>query len=262
MGDYNWVVQNNLLNEEHVRRVTDAVEKIGRHVHHVQIIPFSDEIERVDVLGERVIPYGSTKMTRLATAYGWNGLFFNDPTFQAPVWCKERDDMLNADALYMTIHEGLDYVKQHPTEAWFIRPVDDLKTFAGGLITAQQYERWIDEASHGGYTFDGTKQVVFAKPKKILAEWRYFVIDHKVIDGSMYRYNDRLVKRHETDVEVLQEAQEFAEKWLPSEVVVMDLALMEDSVKVIEFNNFNSSGFYDHDIEKIVREVTGYMEQK
>ncbi|MBT2748957.1 ATP-grasp domain-containing protein [Lysobacter sp. ISL-50] len=40
---------------------------------------------------------------------------------------------------------------------------------------------------------------------------------------------------------------------------MMDVAQTDDGFKVIEFNTFNSSGFYAHDIGKIVAAVTAHF---
>jgi len=50
----------------------------------------------------------------------------------------------------------------------------------------------------------------------------------------------------------------FADKWLPNRNVVMDLALVDNELKVIEFNCINCSGFYNHDVRKIFDAL--YME--
>jgi hypothetical protein len=75
----------------------------------------------------------------------------------------------------------------------------------------------------------------------------------------MYRIRgQRLVKR-EVDADVIAEAQRLADKWLPNQTCVMDLALTDEGVKVIEFNCFNSSGFYYHDIRAVAEAVTNYV---
>jgi len=48
-------------------------------------------------------------------------------------------------------------------------------------------------------------------------------------------------------------ARKFAEGWLPSQNIVMDIAeLRTGEFKIIEFNSLNSSGFYCAEIDKIV----------
>ena len=97
------------------------------------------------------------------------------------------------------------------------------------------------------------KDVVLCNPKPIQAEWRWFIVNGKIVSGSMYRCHGQLRNIRETDPAVIEEAQALADMWLPFDTVVMDTAITEDSndVKVIEFNCINSSGFYDNDVVAI-----------
>ncbi len=61
---------------------------------------------------------------------------------------------------------------------------------------------------------------------------------------------------------VIEDIQKLADKWLPNPTCVMDVALVDDEYKVIEFNCFNSSGFYKNDINKIVMAVTNQLRNK
>jgi ATP-grasp domain, R2K clade family 3 len=68
-----------------------------------------------------------------------------------------------------------------------------------------------------------------------------------------------LFNQEQLDPEVIAEAQAFADKWLPLDCIVMDLALLTTGeVKVIEFNAINSSGFYACDVKKIFKALWEY----
>lgn len=113
-------------------------------------------------------------------------------------------------------------------------------------------------SSSGSYQLDKNDKVVISPVRNIQAEWRYFIIDRKIVSGSMYRAYGRLRKQEELNEDVLKEAQSFADNWLPHECCVMDLALVDDEVKVIEFNCINSSGFYDNDVNEIFNKLYQY----
>ena len=72
-----------------------------------------------------------------------------------------------------------------------------------------------------------------------------------VVSGSERAMKGQTQQKEEKDEKVIAEAQTFADKWLPHENCVMDIALVDGKPKVIEFNNINGSGFYDHDVEKV-----------
>lgn len=250
-----WAIQHNLLNYDQITAITEAVNKSKAKTVHVGVIPFTDTIEGVDQIKTKyVIPYGSTGMTKRAKVLGWKGLFFNDATFRVEVWNKNRTDMLNHDSITTTV-KGAQMLLNGVSgdEVYFIRPMEDLKAFNGTVTTKAEIVRWMDSVESGNFNFHPETEIVIAPPKNILAEWRYFVVDGKVIDGSTYKVRNQRLTIHETDKEVLEEAQRFADKWLPIDTCVMDLALTDDGVKVIEFNCINSTGFYYNDLYSIVK---------
>jgi hypothetical protein len=256
-----FVIQQNLINEDQLMLIKNAVKTIPHKF--VSLIPFTHEIiSDNELTGTDFIPYGSTLLTTVCKELGWKGLHFDLSTFNYQAAVEHRRDMLNDEHIF-TVSEAIKFLsdeEQH--EQWFIRPSEDLKQFSGQVIEAKECVDWLTDAvscnSSGTYNVTEDMMVVLAKPKLILAEWRWFVIDGKIIDGSMYRIRGKLVKHHETDVELIQEAQELADKWLPDPCCVMDLALVNDELKVIEFNCINSSGMYGHDIKVIFKALYKY----
>ena len=259
-----WVVQANMLSKDRLQDVAWALRELEIPLVGVNVIPFSDELEFLfdAPLGRGIIPYGSTSLVKHAQKHNWSGLFFPKANFQVPVWNQNRDDMLNNDADVMTVKEAsVKFSTKEKRELWFIRPVEDLKAFSGTVTTAEEISRWMSSIDGGNFQIFEDTMVAISQPKTILAEWRWFVVGGKVIDGSMYHHNGALYKKHETDNAVIHEAQTLADKWLPHETVVMDIALTNYGPQVIEFNCLNGSGFYDHDIRKIVRAVTDYVDK-
>jgi hypothetical protein len=258
MGDaMKFLIQHNLMNEDSLLKVKRAVEPYPHEF--VGVIPFSREITGdFDQSSKDYIPYGSTLFTNLADDLGWKGLHFDLSRFNYVESVKNRNDMLNAEMI-MTVKEAALWMESEfhgANQEWFIRPSEDLKHFPGQVIEASECSKWLYDAmslppESGTYAMDPDMQVVIAEPKNIQAEWRWFIVDGKIIDGSMYRHNGRMFKKHEMDQEVINEAQQLADIWLPDSCVVMDTALVNFKVKVIEFNCINSSGFYDHDVNKI-----------
>jgi hypothetical protein len=253
-----WVIQQNLISEEQSSKVAKSVIADGGTVYPVKVIPFCDDVEFTENPASLdVIVYGSTKLSKLANSKGWTGIFFND-NFNAISWNANRNDMLNSDAVIIPAGEVSNFFdKEHFLDETilFIRPNEDLKAFDGTVTDVKEIRRWMETTHVGNYSFTTDTLVSIAAPKMIDAEWRWFIIDGKVVDGSMYRHSGNRKLKHETDPKIISEAQQKADIWLPHQNCVMDLALVHDEVQVIEFNCFNSSGFYDHDIDKIVRAV-------
>lgn len=249
-----FIIQHNLMNEGQLKLTKDAVEKYPHRF--VGLIPFSREITSDEpLIGTNFIPYGSTLFTTLVYEMGWKGLHFDLSKFNYRKSMLMRSDMLNGDNLFFfgPISTAVGILKRaDPHKLFFIRPSEDLKQFSGQVIEAKECADWLEDAmlcdTSGS---DANTDVVISNPVNIQAEWRWFVVDGKIVDGSMYRANNQLIKKHETDRKVIDEAQTFADKWLPDPCCCMDLALVDGKLKVIEFNCINSSGFYNHDVSKI-----------
>jgi len=59
---------------------------------------------------------------------------------------------------------------------------------------------------------------------------------------------------------VLCFAEETAKIWRPDDVYVMDVCETDDDLKIVEFNCFNASGFYNCNVGQIVRKVSCFVE--
>lgn len=253
-----FIIQHNLMNGISLGKIANALEDYKIPHKFVGVIPFSHEITSDDPLvGKDFIPYGSTLLTMLTMrdSQNWRGNYFIPETFRAEAWLANRNDMLNEG--FCTIEEAINFLKlMDSDEEYFTRPCEDLKQYSGQVMKAGELHDWLLDAcecaSSGSYKLEFDTKIQICKPKNIQAEWRWFIVDSKVVSGSMYRFRGILDKREELDIAVIAEAQMFADIWLPHRNCVMDLALVDGAMKVIEFNTINSSGFYDHNVEKII----------
>lgn len=261
MNTVTWAIQTNFIAEDHIRRVWSAAEDAGARVQEIKVIPFSDELGNdVPELDGVVIPYGATKLTRLAMERGWRGLCFDPQTFRVDCWNRHRDDMLNQHVRQMTVRECMAAMVDEPDDSlWFVRPVQDLKHFDGTVTVAKEIRRWMSSVDSGNFSFDAETEVIVAPPQKIHAEWRFFIVGGRVVDGSSYRVAGMRLSNPVARPELYEQAQTLADVWLPHPTCAMDVAQTDDGLKVIEFNTFNSSGFYAHDIDKIVSAVTAHF---
>lgn len=258
-----WLLQTNLIDSVQLSQICSALRQRGIFFQGCHVIPFQEEIQFLEPPPVRkdVVPYGSAKLSRVAEKEGWTGMFFDNELFRSDVCNINRSDMLNSDGEVMLVRDLQERFKfVADEEVYFIRPVKDLKEFNGTLTTAKEIRRWMSSIDSGNFSFSAESPVVVAPPKEILAEWRWFVVNHKVISGSTYKMHGQRLVQRETDANVIFEAQVLADKWLPNPTVCMDIALTKSGPKVIEFNCFNSSGFYYHDIGAVVEAVTNHVD--
>lgn len=251
-----FVIQRNLLNENQLNRTFDAVKSFP-HVL-IDMKPFHEEIFSDDPLdGFNYIPYGSTLFTLEASKRGWRGLSFDLDMLNYETFLKNHPNMLNDNVL--TVAEAIEFLKkQDPNKEWFTRPSKDLKQFSGQVIKSTELWLWLESMTlavgGGSYYMPPDEKIVLSSPKNVQAEWRWFIVGGKIVSGSMYRAHNQLRKLRELDSSVINEAQTLADIWLPHECVVMDTALVDGKVCVVEFNCINSSGFYDNDVPLIFSE--------
>lgn len=104
---------------------------------------------------------------------------------------------------------------------------------------------------------DANEIIRVSRAIDIVSESRFFIIGGKVITGSQYKLKGILNSR---SIDSLHPAWKKAEKILDNhgpicEAFVMDLGKTEsgndDSYKIVELNNLNSSGFYHCEVNKI-----------
>ena len=254
-----WIVQRNLGNNGELVAALDR-EKI-RHLD-VDVVPFSDDIPNIDYQGP-VVCYGATGfIARVARAGRWQPATFYDPaTFRYTEYLAHWGDrMLNSDARVTTIG-GFGQESHLPDRLFYVRPVADLKEFAGDVIEFGKLREWFSNISAGEYTLKPDCQIIVAEPTVIRAEYRLFMLDGQCIAASQYKLNGRLASREGCRLDFVLAAEKAAREWSPSPVFVMDVCeARPDEFKIVEANCFNSAGFYKADMDCIVAEVSRFVE--
>lgn len=217
---------------------------------YVKIIPFSHElITDIPLEGTDYIPYGSTTLSNIAVERKWTGVHANLNVMNYRTARANHKHMLNDNVV--TVDQALDFLAQQEANTkWFCRPSNDLKQFAGHTTTTKALVDWLKDAmeiqtSECPTGLDSSTEIVVSSVKPINMEWRWFIVGGQIVAGSTYRVRNQLRSILERNPEVIAEAQNLADIWLPDSCVVMDTALLATGeVKVIEFNSINSSGFY------------------
>jgi hypothetical protein len=250
-----WVVQENIKDEATYDHFIQALYALNIEHTLVKVVPFShDVIPDVNPTG-RVMVWGSTTLDLVAKNKGWKpGTFLNE-NFDQRIW-RTKYPTLNDDA---EIHEFGSIPAFEGTR--FIRPVHDMKVFAGKVIHNVELEQWketIQRYSDGYITLRPETPVSISSVKDIEMEWRFFVVSGKVVAGSRYRQwglSDH--RRIYAASEPWKFAQEMVDRWQPSEAFVIDLAKEHNdpSFKVIEVNCINSAGFYECDMKAVIEAI-------
>lgn len=254
-----WIVQDTDLSYKQVEKVLTSLKNNDIPFIPVGVIPFSHEIKSSErITGVDYIPYGSTSLTKIAEDKKWRGLFYNRDIFRYDVFIHHlKENMLNHDAIITKFGKIKEYVMSREDGKYFSKPIHDLKVYPGDCFSTCEVLEWLDRVDTNASNFENT-DVIVSSVKKIYREWRHFVVKNEIISSSLYRKDGILFLKQEFDKDILKIATRLIEKWIPHETCVMDIALTDNGYQIIEFNNFNTSGFYDHDIDKVFKTVNYY----
>lgn len=267
-----WVVQNNLYNEAGYVRFIAALERLGVYHTIVKPIPFTNKFlpadfdsmtQEVDDVEEpfidtnqKVIVMGATSLSRIAKSRGWTpGTYLND-NFDFETWRDGfgKENILNGDSITSKICDAIDVTKM--SDHLFVRPVDDLKTFTGNVMSKDDFFNWVQEISiieqEEFQPLHKNTKIAIANYKKINAEYRIFVVAGKIVTGSLYKQGNVVRSSNIIDNDVLWFTAKMIHRWEPADAFVIDIADTGHGFKVIEINNINSAGFYAADCQKII----------
>ncbi len=149
------------------------------------------------------------------------------------------------------VAEALDQHLQH----FFVRPDSPLKPFSGRLLTRDQVS-W--EAIDYGLYYDARDLlVVVSEPRTITAEWRFVVVDRRVVAGSEYTALGRAAVRRVEAGPAWDFAQVVASALEPPEdVYVLDVCEVDGRYYLLELNPFSGADLYACDPAAVMRAVS------
>ncbi|MEM7558832.1 MAG: ATP-grasp domain-containing protein [Planctomycetota bacterium] len=138
----------------------------------------------------------------------------------------------------------------------FVRPDTPLKIFTGQCISQNDFDRDYDYLAFNGFPEESL--VVVSTPKRILKEWRFVVVEGRVVAGSEYCDNGTFVARRAEDEQTFDFARKVADcGYQPEPVWVLDICKTnEGRFAVVEVGAFSFAGLYDCDKDAIVRAVS------
>ena len=253
-----WAIQKFAINDDDAAGMVDAIRSLGMEHHVLKIPPFCyDNIRPVDYDGS-VIPYGGTKfIDAIKDDEGWFCVFNDDFTYRLAVE-KLGEIMFNHDAHFMKMSEfngglfrGQKYV--------FIRPDKDTKEFAGNVMKPEEFTRWKRQIEAKGFGVNDDTDILVAEASRIDEEWRMYVVDNVVVDGSRYRKRHSLSIASEVPDEVFDYVRDVIKIWQPAPFFVMDICRVSDDFNVLEIGDLHSAGWYASDKAKIIGAISDYV---
>ena len=169
------------------------------------------------------------------------GYFYDFKNFDQAIYGKLGLPLLNQKADYIPLADNLEISFDVDK---FIKPTRDLKAFDAGILQAgQTLNDFVLNQKRQRFYLE--EKVVISDLQNILDEYRFFVVDKKVVAGSAYRRNTVVGVDDFIPNDIQERAIKYANLYQPSTVFTMDLAKTEDgNITIIEYNCFNCSGVY------------------
>ena len=251
-----WVFQDNIFNEPWFDDMIAFLKRMDIPHEIVKAVPFTGQmIPEPTPTQDKVIFIGSYSFTNRAIEMGYSPGSWTNENYDYRVW-SEKWDILNRGRVYK--------MKDVPRQIgpFFCRPCADDKAFTGQVFYWDEFEEWrtkiwavYQDYDSGALTTMGPDTwVVVAPARKIEEEYRFIIVDGKIVTGSqydkgMYRNVDNLVDPMYNFIH------EQIERWTPSEAFALDIAIHDGNPYVLEMGNMNSAGLYKCDPQKIVMAI-------
>lgn len=137
----------------------------------------------------------------------------------------------------------------------FVRPDSPLKPFAGRVLAREKIS--LAALDHGFYFDDPDLAVIVAPIRSIGREWRYVVVDQRVIAGSAYAADGRSALPDDPNGAPWQFAEKVARSIEPPEdVYVLDVCEADGALKLLELNPFSGADLYACNAKDVVIAVS------
>lgn len=250
-----WILQPNFYNEAAYETLVETLKRFN--------IPYSIEKyaygafeNEPQLTSKNVMCMGTYAMRNVARERGWYpGVFDLEPydfLEQRKHW---GTHMLNHDAMVMPFHEV------NIMGDMFLRPLQDSKVFDGKVYQEDFLRKWQSDVNAGiranGSSMTADTMVQVCYPKKILSEYRFWIVKGEIITASVYRRGGKVFYSSEVEPCFYDYVRSRLNEWTPLETMVIDVCLIigennDQEMKIVEINTLNSAGWYAGDVQKLV----------
>lgn len=280
-----WIIQNKFDYDPKVRDLMYNLERMGVPYTRASVIPFSQDgftfeteadISKAEADGhdgstvaniaaqqfgsidelkdKHVFTYGSYTMANIATKHFTPGAFVSPNISMTALTEQYGTEMLNYDMMVGKVKD-----LNPDMDMFFIRPVEDTKSIVGAEYTKAYFTDWKQRILDAHKEHPDTYATVtpdtlicIAPCKKIDAEFRCFCINGRVATASQYKMRRLPHFTPHVDQYIIDYVNEIIKSWQPDRAFVLDVALTDDKLKIIEANCINSSGLYEIDLQKLI----------
>lgn len=254
-----WLIQRGFDSDKQYLKLIESIERMNIPHSFCTVIPFSDSDDGIKL--ESPVPedgniycYGSYSLSKHAVRRGYfPGAFISDNSSIDNLIKHYGKNMLNYDSVVVDFGCPDELIPDIPL--FFIKPNEDTKAFTAEVLSRDAFFVFKNKILQIGdeySTVTRNTRVVIASPKEISAEYRFFVVDGKVITQSLYKSGGTVYYSSHVDEYIIEFAQKMVDTYQPDRAFVLDVAITPEGLKVIEVNSINSSGLYAIDVQKMI----------
>lgn len=248
-----WIIEENTFDEPFYERLIPFLKRMDIPFEINEYIPFRGGLVREPKPTQRLVNViGSYGMTDyILSDYDFVPGVFTNSNYDYRVWSEKWGDRcLNRPG---TVSKFGEVAKREGD--FFIRPCADSKSFTGTVKNWEEFLEWQDAVINKGRTYTDhgyDTPVVVTEAKNIKEEYRFIVVDGRVVTGSLYKSGPTGLHKECTDPGLYEEAQSIVDIWTPSRAFALDLCIHDGKVWVLEMGNVNAAALYDCDVQKFV----------
>lgn len=240
-----YLIQENTFKESGYGKLIHALGRLQLPYEIIQVLPFIDTLEfKTD--RKDVFCFGALKLARIHKQYNWSpGVLMTD-NHNYNVYSKHYDEnLLNHDSRICRFGDDFEW----PTEDLFIRPCDDSKVFDGKIFNVEEWSKLKEYFKMEGLVTSLTDDTLIqvASPKKIYREFRFWIVNKRIITSSQYKLGDFVVFSDLIDENAYEFCESMINEFQLADAFIMDIALTSDGPKIVECGCINCAGFYESD---------------
>lgn len=263
-----WLLEDEVFQDED-EALVEALDELGVDYSLTKFgKSYEDHIAEIKHT-DHVIFHGSLQFAKLILRKtNWVGVYCNLPMFECLYYYPRfGKHLLNSNYVVLPfgdLDRRKSWLFDHLSEddALFVRPSSGYKTFTGKVVTKKSWDTDVGSFGCFGLRIDPESPVIIAPPIEIAKEWRTIVVGNKIIAASQYKDHGELLKDGDVPDKVINYGQDVLNSisYSPDPAWVLDLCETESGdLKVLEVGSFSCSGFYECDLNVVVKSLNSLV---
>ena len=282
-----WLFETDVF-EDNTDKFIEVIKSKGMIAEVVPYVPFDlDILDRCNKLFDKddcVVFYGSLNFGKKLKKASWvPGVYLNEKAFECTSYYPAIEQLLlHYDNFFM-----LPYGVLKKNREWvfdrignseiFIRPNSGIKEFTGFVTTEERFDDDVKLA--GFYDVEPDLLCLISSAKELIKEYRFVVVNGKVVSGSEYRDWTTISDDYESSSYVLRNSKHTNElcdddgAWIiadacarlynPDRAWTIDVAkTLRDGYRVLEIGCFSCAGMYGNDLNLVADAVSKAAEEE